>query len=498
MPLVAPERKPDYELSLSVKKGAKPVTKIPCEVWLPARPHEKPLVRFTSRDQGHFSLIRGPYELDGTIYSFDKKPAVLISAEGVWFEDVSNRTISGVEPSIVTGYGLPEKLVVSMSLGGAATSEQPVTHLHFEISENQLLAPIQIIETSYTGCRKVRTVRTQRIDTCGLGRLRFTRHYHERKSKSQPREWTVGDTLVAETKLNLPALSLIEKDSEIRHSLEGCLLIASFAARQRTIAPTWHAADNMHLVKCYAGNISIPEQKPEPSINDVLIDPREFSAFFRRALKHYDTLAEPARVLLRDALYKALPSPSKTLETRYLSLFAALESTILWFRRSEGFEYTIPESGSWKAFSRDVKSLIKSHSAIRDELRRHMMFDMVSGLRRIPLRHAFSAYCKRFRVDLSDLWPVFGHAGCLNEIRNKLSHGDTYGRAAFEALVYAQANLEILVERMLLAAFRWPVGRSNVSQVHLKAYGWTANLALEKHMRVVKNQGLNLDAPADE
>jgi hypothetical protein len=426
MPPVAPERKPDYELSLDVKKGAKLVTKIPCEIWLPAHPNEKPLVRFTSRDQGHFSLIRGPYELHGTIHGSDKQPAIVISAEGVWFEGVSSRFISGVEPAIVSGFGLPEKLVVNISLSSPATSQQPVTHLHFKISENQLLTPIQIIETSYTGRRKIRTVRTERIDVCGLGRLRFTRHYHERKSKSQPRERTIADILVAETQLNVPAATLIAKDSEIRHSLEGCLLMASFAARQRTIALAWHAVDQMRIVKCYAGNISIPDQRPEPSIHDVLIDAREFSAFFKKALKRYDSLNEPARALLRDALYKALPSPSRTLETRYLLLFSALESTILWFRRNEGFEYTIPESGNWKAFSLDVKSLIKSHSAIRDRSRRDMMFDMIGGLRRVPLRHAFSAYCKRFGVDVSDLWPVFGYAGCLNDIRATSSVMETH------------------------------------------------------------------------
>ncbi|MBK9018589.1 MAG: hypothetical protein IPL72_00725 [Sulfuritalea sp.] len=498
MPLAAPDRKPDYELALDVKNGAKHVATVPCEIWLPAGSNDKPLVRFTSRDRGHSSLIQGPYELDGTIYSFDKKPSVMISAQGVWFQRVSSKFISGTEPPVITGVALPEKLIAITSLNSAASSEQATTYLHFEISENQLLDPIQIIETSYTGSRKVRTIRTQRIDVYGVGRLRFTRHYHEQKSQSQPRESIVRDRLVAETRLSLPAESLIAKDPEIRHLVEECLLIASFAARQRTIAPTWHAVDNMHLVKCFAGNISVPEQKPEPSIHDVLIDSREFSSFFKGTLKRYGSLPEQARALLRDALYRVLPSPNKTLESRYLSLFSALESTILWFRRNADFEYTIPESRSWKAFSRDVRSLIDSHSAIRDDLRRNMIIDTVGGLRRVPLRHAFFAYCKRFGVQLDDLWPVFGHAASLNNIRNKLSHGDTYDRAAFEALMYAEDNHQVLVERMLLAAFRWPVTRSNVSQAHLKAYGWVADVDLEKHMRMLKNYSGDLDKPSSE
>jgi hypothetical protein len=497
MPVVAPDREPDYELPLDVKREAKPVTRIPCAVWLPTCPDEKPLIRFSSRDDGLLRFARGPYELDGTIYGFDKKPATLISGRGVWFQDVSSRVTSGDEPPVVTGFGLPEKLVVSRSLHSSPTPEQSATHLYLQITENQLLAPFQIIETSYTGTRKVRTVSMQRIDVRGLGRLRFTRHYHERKSKLHPRERTVRDFLVAETKIDVPALTLLAKDSEVRKSLEDCLLIASFAARQRTVAPTWHAVDNTHFVNCYAGNVGIPEQKASPSIRDVLIDSGEFSAFFRKALKHFDSLPEPARVLLRDALYKALPSPSKTLEARYLSLFSALESTILWFRRNEDLVYTIPRNGGWRAFSSDVKSLIGSHSSIPDESRRDMILDKVSELRRIPLSHVFFAYCKRFRVDLSDLWPVFGQAGCLNDIRNRLSHGDTYGRAALEALAYAQANLEVLVERLLLAAFKWPVARSNVSDVYLKAYGWTANVEIERHMRMLKNQSRDFDPPPD-
>lgn len=225
--------------------------------------------------------------------------------------------------------------------------------------------------------------------------------------------------------------------------------------------PTWHAVDNMHLVKCFAGNISVPEQKPEPSIHDVLIDSREFSPF-KGTLKRYGSL--PSRhahffATRCTECYRVLIRPWKVDTCRY---FPRLSETILWFRRNADFEYTIPESRSWKAFSRDVRSLIDSHSAIRDDLRRNMIIDTVGGLRRVPLRHAFFAYCKRFGVQLDDLWPVFGHAASLNNIRNKLSHGDTYDRAAFEALMYAEDNHQVLVERMLLAAFRWPVTRSNV------------------------------------
>lgn len=62
---------------------------------------------------------------------------------------------------------------------------------------------------------------------------------------------------------------------------------------------------------------------------------------------------------------------------------------------------------------------------------------------------------------------------------------------AIEALMRAKANLEVTVERMILAALNWPVDHSNVSASYLTHNGWTGNKDLAKQVKILAEASIS-------
>jgi len=484
MQLIVPTRDPDYELPMQFRKDGRNITEVPCKVWLPQSPVERGILQFFSRDEGHSALFHSPYDLAGSILGFDKKPQVSIKAEEFYVNGPTTTYKSGDEPPHVSGFGYAEKLIVTRPLYSRDSDRAGRTHLRFDLTPNRLLNPFQSVISSYTGNHKVQTHRKISLRVPSLGQVRFTKYYRI-DTKVVPRATTLIPNLTAELQLERPAQDLIALDSEIRDALGVALLLASFAARQRTVAPAWHAVDGTHIVDCFAGNLAIPKIDERAGVYDALIDPRNFPNFLRVSVRRFTKLEKYAQTLLREALYKALPMSDETTESRFLSMFSALESLVLWFRKRNNYEYTIPSDANWRRFRSDIAALVTKHESLHLGARKEMVLEMVGALRRVPLKRAFQAFCEKFKLETSDLWPAFDSNGSLNAIRNRLSHGDSFRRSSFGALVWANANLEIIVERMILAALGWPAKRSHASPQVLKQMGWKPGMDLEKNMEIL-------------
>lgn len=482
-----PTREPDREMSLQVMKAGAAVATLPCKVWLPEDPRDKVFLSFTSRQREHSGLRNPPYELAGSITTHDGKLRVQVKAEGVYFEGPATRYDASGEVISVSGSAHPDRAIVTHFLSTDTSSSQPQTHLWFDLTDNQLLAPFQSIETSYTGNRKVSTRRAPILKVPTVGSIKFMTHYYDAKGPELDSTLT-RTKLVAETTTEKPANALVGDD--LMRAVEPMLLLASFAARQRTIAVAWTAADKLHHVQYFVGDmVRPPKEHRNRSSHNVVVERKEFPRFLRRSLKIYLQRDPESRELLRQTIFKVLPDPDQTIESHFLTLFSALESLVLLFRREHNFEFVIPNAAHWKDLRDAIASVIDHHPALRTRARRAMLRDMVPALRRVPLRAAHSAYCKHFKVDMSDLWPAFGGQHSLNDIRNKLSHGDTFPHHQYEALLYAKRNLERAVERMLLALLRWPIERSNISEPAIASYDGITKARVDKHIAELAAHG---------
>jgi hypothetical protein len=177
--------------------------------------------------------------------------------------------------------------------------------------------------------------------------------------------------------------------------------------------------------------------------------------------------------ILERAIGLALQSRRQSLEVAFISLSAALESVLTFFRRQD--EYEILPSADFSELERDLKKWLKQHPLLASEpARRGMIYEKVPELNRFPFSYVFRKFCDHHSLDLTDLWPVVGkHAEWpLTEIRHRLVHGDPFQSRPVEALTCAHTHLTWVVERMLLSVLGWPIARSNVSRVNLNRLGY--------------------------
>jgi hypothetical protein len=130
-------------------------------------------------------------------------------------------------------------------------------------------------------------------------------------------------------------------------------------------------------------------------------------------------------------------------------------------------------SDEFKSIRKELKRSIDALTIIVDE-KKTLMKQKLSELNRVSLGAAFEEFCKHYSVHLTDLWPVVkSDSGMsLNDVRNKLVHGEHFGPDQYEALNFAELHLRWTVERMVLSVLNWPIDKSRVSPESLQ--GWIA------------------------
>lgn len=172
--------------------------------------------------------------------------------------------------------------------------------------------------------------------------------------------------------------------------------------------------------------------------------------------------------ILERAIGFTIQSRNQSLEISFISLSAALESVLTFFRRQN--EYDILGTKRFSELERDLKKWLKQHPTLANEpAKRGLIYEKVPELNRFPFSYVFKKFCAHHSLDLTDLWPVVGkHAEWpLTEIRHRLVHGDPFVSRPAEAMACASAHLGWVVERMILCVIGWPIERSNVRPDYL-------------------------------
>ena len=141
-----------------------------------------------------------------------------------------------------------------------------------------------------------------------------------------------------------------------------------------------------------------------------------------------------------------------SVETRYLILFAILESIILNFKKNNDYEPILPED-NFNDLKNDLKKFIKSRLSSVDSNRRKFIYEKLSELNRISFASSLELYQKHYNIKIDDLWPLADskEGASLADIRNKIIHGETFSNHQFQAIGFAMHHLQIIVERMVLS-----------------------------------------------
>ncbi len=440
---------------------------IACKVYLPERTHEKPLLLFKPnrvdavRMTGSF---KGTFKAD--VISFDKELQTTFVSPEVYFSENSTKYWGG-DISESTILGEPQDLHRIDYLKNRDTPAR--THVELWISPNSFITPFILQTTSYTGEITQERVRECVFNIKGGTLLKFDKRF---KSKTlQNHDFVQWSHLVASFETDTPSVELVTIQNDILQDIDDFLVLVSFASRLRTACLGWSAYDKHAITSFYRGNYSFPNDYKEVDLNDVVIDIQDFENFMETCYPTFQGYGN--KLALRNALHFAIQANPHSIEASYLSMFAGLETLILDFRRSENLEIVLPPR-QFKHLRKYLKECIRKSS--KPELtatQQETICKKLGELNRVSLREAFESFCERYRIHLTDLWPLFGGNGVIGlvDIRNKLIHGDPLSHDVFGALIVAKEHLKYTLERVLVRVLGWDIEKTKVSPAFLGVYG---------------------------
>jgi hypothetical protein len=399
-------------------------------------------------------------------YSETSGRQVNISAENVyWLSESSTYWSHDIVDALAVANPIDLKIE---TYRGSDEQEIDKTYGRFWLTPNKLISPAQSISSSYTGEVKVKTAWNVDFDLDNGLYLNFTKRYKNRKNENE--EQIYWSELVAEYQIEGKAQTFEEVNNSL-DELDDFLLISSFALRHRCACIGFDIVNtDGYILDFYRRKLSIPEDKTEEY--DELVDVAEIKEFLKTSYKKFIELER--NNFVRQAINYAIPREGRTVESEFITLYSALETLVLYFRKQNNFEFVFSESESepdeWKQFDRILRQLIKKHPFSKyDKTKRERLYDNIPALRRISFRSAYEEFLKFYELDVTDLWSVTNNeeGWSLATIRNKLVHGDYFENR--KAVFVAKSHLQWLVERLLLKILDWDISKSNVCPNQLSA-----------------------------
>ncbi len=452
--------KEDFYVQANLVVGGEEIPSIPCKIYLPERIEGKPRMEFRTQDK-----LIAPFKcgVRAEIKGFNGRKEVSIESPEVYFEKTT--TVHwGPELSETIFIGDPQDLRVIHYIHKPKDSHK--TNLVLWISPNNMLSPSIIMTKSYRGAVRSKRIHQFKFVIGQDIRITFDKHFRYKKVDNNSQlQWSF---LVACAHIDIPAHEVNILKEKLLPDIDDFLLIASLGSRTRTACLGWQASDGLSATTYYRGNYSFPTGESEPSLNQGLVCKRDFNRFMKRCYLKF--LSYSNKDYIRNAIRSVVPGTKGTIEKSFLSMFAGLESLVLDFRKSENLEKILSKT-DWTTFKKYLKECIKKCDAIQtDKHKVGRLCEKLPELNRISLRYAFEQFCLKYKIDLSDLWPIYDSSNklSLSNIRNQLIHGDTLPSEL--DLWVAHGSLRFSMERILISILGWPVSKTEVNKDFLRQH----------------------------
>jgi len=459
------EREEDYFFDATIKSDTIIVDGVRCKLYLPPT-HVDPITlvfHVTDEQTRLLERIGWKFSVHGELHH-DADQVTTFDAEQVLNRGLSSKYTAGISEHAFAGE--PIFFEVTESFGSENCPEaEPKINGNFWLTPNQLLSPRQHVVKSYTGNVDVKTDWSLNFTFSSGLRLAFTNYYRYRDDDEGA--VTSFHELVAEFELTGQTIGKANIRGEMVRDLEDLLTLASFAARHSCVWTGYAVTGAEGYTRYYRRDVSIPATRKRRG--ETLIAKGDIKDFLDLT---YRKLVEVDRnELLLKAINFAIPKENQIFEGAFMSLYSALETLVLYFRRGHNLEMIFSDDkDAWSILKADLMLWLKRHPQLKAEKsKRTLLYENLSGLTRISFGTAFKKFCEFYSVNLDDLWPVVGSADgwSLKDIRNKLVHGEYFNRQQLRALLSASEHLRWTVERMILSILGWDLSRSAVSPDNL-------------------------------
>jgi hypothetical protein len=437
---------------------------VPCKIYLPERIDEKPYVILKPSTEDASSLmVSHKCALQANVLGFNNEIQISFEAPEVYFSGSSTK-YWGDDISDNTIPGEPQDLHLIRHIKADKSPEK--TRIVFWVSANPVLTPFMSQLSSDTGDLEYKRARKLEFTLSDKIRLVFDKNFRSKTAENG--DFLQWSFLVACTETDSPANDAETIKNNLLPDIDDFLLLASFAARQRTACLGWTASDQKSHTTFYRGNYVFPYVDRDVDLNDTLIDISNVERFMQACYPIF--LQYENKLALRNALHSIVPSQSSGLETSFLNVFAGLETLILDFRRRESLEFVLPEN-KWTSLKTYLQNCIKqSIEPALESQQRNSMYCKLEELNRVSLREAFDLFCKNYSVNFTDLWPVFkeNRQVGLADIRNKIIHGDPFSHEMMNPLIIANEHLKYVLERVLLQVLQWDIQETKINPAYLQ------------------------------
>lgn len=454
-------RAEDYNLLVTIGYDDTLVEGVPCKIYLPVKVLDPVVVHlYPSLEQAQTILKGCPlFSIVGTELGPHNVPFAEVAIRKALRTDVQHdyKAESRIDYLIVVD---PMDLKVTDYLP-ASSSTASTTKGSFKLTPLGHLTPWKSPVLSDTEVERIKIIRQISVRLPNDVDLLFDTR--ERRRENEDRETVIFTELVADFQFDGEDNEGIKINETLLY-LDDYLLLASFAARKRCMCLSWEAWAEKTFTRFYRKRF-VPSSFRRGEQEDWLIDMFLFKEFMDVAYSNF--IKADGQNLLRRAINYTLPLPqeNRTIEGSFVTLYSALETIILYFRRNQNLETILPKD-EWKEIDKDLRSWLKRYERLQScgDVRQ-LIYEKLPELNRVSFSSAFKNFCAHYGVDLRDLWDVVGRTRGipLSGIRNKLVHGDDFSHDQYEALIAATDHLRWTVERMLLAVLGWDPARSEVS-----------------------------------
>lgn len=455
---------------------------VPCKVYLPERIDEKPyLILKPSKDDASRIMVSHNGALHAVVLGFTGEVELIIESPEVYFSGASTK-YWGNDISDNTIPGEPQDFHIIRPIQSSESPEN--TQIVFWVSPNSFLTPFMHKSISYTGDLEYERVRNPQFTLHDKVGIVFDKHFRSKTAENG--DFIQWNFLVACTETDIPAVDAKTIKNNVLPDIDDFLLIASFAARQRTACLGWTASDKKSYTTFYRGNYTYPKADGNTRVDDGLVDISKFENFMQTCYPTF--LAYENKLALRNALYSVVPSHPSPLELSFLNMFAGLETLILDFRRQNSLEFVL-QNPKWANLKAYLQKCIKQSTEPKlEKEERKSMYSKLEELNRVSLREVFELFCKNNSIDLADLWPVFGENGRvgLADIRNKLIHGDPFSHDMMNPLIMANEHLKYVLERVLSRVLQWDIEETKVNPAYLRRVSLVIEGMLSEQEKLTK------------
>ena len=253
--LTPPSRREDYFFNATLSWEGEEIEKnLKCRVYLPIKLTDPIELYFFPTEEQAKKLngyLLWQYSVDGAITGPAGEVMTQFWSKEVFASKGVQVSYYGHDFADAKMVGYPVYLTITRLVQGAVEEPEPLSaEVHFWVTPNYLLEPAGVLKQSSTGNVEAETFWQCEIETQPGVTIKFKRQYNYRQNDEG--ETVTFSELVANATVPHPANS--EKIFETLRTLDGVLLLASLAARQRSVCLGWDAGDPKRYIQQYVRN----------------------------------------------------------------------------------------------------------------------------------------------------------------------------------------------------------------------------------------------------